>query len=291
MRHFEFVSRLIRKHGPSVYWIIMIFNALLKFVNEALLYNAEKLRISIELKPGKFVYIQTPEAVGRGRNIIRQVKRRYTPDGVFFHIGKRGGHVAALHAHKSSKFFSRLDISNFFGQVTRGKVVRALRRVGFGERRAFDFAIHSVVVEGDRKVLPFGFCQSPLLATLALERSQLGLAFKTVTETKPVLLSVYMDDIVLSGDDRAQVSSASASLLSAAEIAGFPLSVEKMAVAVESVEVFNCDLAEHEIILRDDRMRKFVEQYGTTTDLGKWAIERYISALSRDELIRFQALL
>lgn len=250
-------------------------------------HNYEK---RFEIKPGKFVYIQRKDAVIRGRAAIKQIGKRYKPHRIFFHLRRQGGHVAAMRMHQSSAFFSRFDITNFFGQVTRTKVYRALRQIGFPQKRAFNIAVDGVVVEGARKVVPYGFCQSPILATLVLERSHLGAELKQLSDAG-FLVSVYMDDILISCDDQEILSEASEAVVHAAEFAGFPLSEEKKAISVAAVESFNCHLASSEITILEDRMQQFLSDHGTANDAGKAAIEKYIEAVSKEELARFQSLL
>lgn len=250
-------------------------------------HNYEK---RFELKPGKFVYIQRTDALIRGRAAIKQITKRYKPHRIFFHFKRQGGHIAALRMHQGSAFFSRFDITNFFGQVTRTKVYRVLREIGFPKARAFNIAVDGVVVEGGKKVVPYGFCQSPILATLVLEKSHLGVHLRQLSDAG-FLVSVYMDDILISCDDQAALSEASEAVVSAAGTAGFPFSDEKLAVAVNGVDSFNCHITAAEITILEDRMQQFVNDYMAASDAGKAAIEKYVEAVSKKEIGRFRALL
>lgn len=243
-----------------------------------------------ELKPSRFVYIQTKNSVIRGKAIIKQVLKKYTPHSIFYHLERRGGHVAALRLHQQSDYFSRFDITNFFGQVSRTRVARSLRRVGFKPSRAFNIALESVVVEGPHRVLPYGFCQSPVLATLALEQSHLGSELKRLFDAG-FLVSVYMDDILISGKYQDVLQEASEAVIEAASKAGFPLSPEKTAIAVANVDTFNCHIESHAITILDERMEKFLTQHDLATDAGQQAIEKYIGAVSAEELDRFLKML
>ena len=244
-----------------------------------------------ELKPGKFVYLQTKEARQRALHIIKAVLRKYRPHPIFYHVGKSGGHISAMHLHENRKIFSRYDLDNFFGHVTRTKLTRSLCSIGFRRDTAFELAREAVVVEGNRKILPFGFRQSPLLATLVLEKSALG-RFLIEQAANPFLkVSVYMDDILISADDAGLLEALSPALLRVAEISGFPIAPEKTEVAAENVKAFNCRLSERDIVILDERMAKFVQEHGLAGEKGQEAISRYISAVSPGELERFMALL
>jgi hypothetical protein len=146
--------------------------------------------------------------------------------------------------------------------------------------------MESVVVESGSKVLPYGFRQSPVLATLALERSQLGSALIKLSDAG-FLVSVYMDDILISGESKSLLETAALAVLQAAELARFPLSEEKRAVAVPGVDTFNCHIEASDVTILDNRMEKFLKDHDIATDLGKQAIENYIDAVSKAELARF----
>ena len=70
-----------------------------------------------------------PNALGEriGRDIKAQVELAYQFDDFIYHLKKKGGHVAALHAHRPHKFFARADIRRFFYSIARNRVRRARR--------------------------------------------------------------------------------------------------------------------------------------------------------------------
>lgn len=239
-----------------------------------------------EVKPGRFVYVPTDDAARHGKALLRPILKRYKPSKVFYHIGRRGGHVAALRLHRTAAYFSRFDIQNFFGQIVRSRVCRALRSVGFGQKAAFDIAHCSVVVEDGRKVLPYGFVQSPLLATLALQKSALGAELLRIAADSRFRLSVYMDDILISSNDRDALATVSAAVVSAAKVAGFPLSPNKLVAAQPQTEAFNCLLGHNQVILTEARLERFVDQHRGGHELSQQAIEKYVAALSKKELRR-----
>jgi hypothetical protein len=242
-----------------------------------------------ELRPDRFVYIQRKDARVRAKAIIRSVLKRYKPHRIFYHIERQGGHIAALRLHQNSAFFSRFDIQNFFGQVTRTRVSRSLKAVGFSSNRSFDIAVESVVVESSRKVLLYGFRQSPLLATLSLEQSLLGSVLKQLYN-EGLLVSVYMDDILVSGPSAVALETASQRVLEAALHSGFPLSQEKRAIAVQGIDSFNCHVESSSLTVLDERMDRFLDDHNVATNGGKGAIEKYINAVSPSELARFLAM-
>jgi|GEM_PF-844982 len=242
---------------------------------------------SFELKPGKLVFIQTKEAAVRSKRIIKAVLKRYFPDQVFHHFKRGGGHVGALKRHLEGRYFSTFDIDDFFGRVTRTRLARALRHIGIPSNRAFEWAFESVVVSGNRKVLPFGFRQSPLLATLVLECSALGVELKRLHEDG-LTVSVYMDDIVISGSDRETVLAASARIMAAAEIAQFPLAENKVAISVAQATAFNIHIQEHHVEFTEERLERFARDFPYLTEAGQESVQRYALAVGDKELSRLK---
>jgi hypothetical protein len=100
-----------------------------------------------------------------------------------------------------------------------------------------------------------------------------------------------MDDILISGSDQNELRRISEAVMVAAEDAHMPLSLEKLAIAVDSVDTFNCHIEDGELSILDERMAKFVQDYRVASGDGQEAIADYISAISSDELARFQAML
>lgn len=243
---------------------------------------------SFELKPGKLVFIQTDEAAARGKKIVKVILRRYFPHQIFHHFKRGGGHVRALKRHLGGRYFSTFDIDDFFGRVTRTRLARALQNIGFSKDRSFDWAFESVVVTNGRKVLPFGFTQSPLLATLVLEQSALGVELKRLDD-EGVAVSVYMDDIVISGPTEEAVGSASQRILSAASLANFPLAQSKVAICVQQATAFNILLEERDVQFTEERIQRFAIDFEYLTEAGQGSVQRYALAVAPTELPRLQA--
>ena len=245
---------------------------------------------SFDIKPGKPVFIQTAESKARGAEIIKLISEAYSPHEIFHHFKRRRGHVGALNKHQQSEWFSRLDLADFFGSVTRTKLSRALRGLGFTDRDAFKMAFDSVVVRGNRKVLPFGFCQSPLLATLALESSALGQKLIEVSN-RGIITTVYMDDALLSSDDSASLAGATDEVIAAAAIAEFALAPDKVTINQPVAEIFNCNITRGRRVFTPARMEQFVADLMEANPAGAEAIERYVSTISEAELEHLRARL
>jgi hypothetical protein len=116
---------------------------------------------------GKFICVPTDQCERKGRRIIRFFRNFDFPD--YFYHYKSGGHVAALHAHLQNKLFFKIDIQNFYYSIARMRVTRALRRFAYpGANTLATWSCVANPVRGAKPahVLPIGFVQSPLLASL-----------------------------------------------------------------------------------------------------------------------------
>ena len=63
-------------------------------------------------------------------------------------------------------------------------------------------------------MLPFGFIQSAILASICLDKSSLGIFLKRIKRDKSLSLSVYMDDILISSNDQQRLIEVTAELKS-----------------------------------------------------------------------------
>jgi hypothetical protein len=75
---------------------------------------------------GKYFFVPNEKCERRGRRMIQFFSKRIDFPDYFFHY-KKGGHVAALHAHLPNHLFFRIDIQNFYYSIARMRVTRALR--------------------------------------------------------------------------------------------------------------------------------------------------------------------
>ena len=249
----------------------------------------ENYQYRFELKPGRFVFVPTVATIAFGRQVIDTVNSLWQPNGLFYHYGKRGGHVAAMRPHLKSRFFASVDLSNFFGNVTKTKVIRSLKNIGVSPGDAFDIASASCVALSGKKFLPYGFPQSMVLATLAVELSALGSALMSIRGTS-VRVTMYVDDILLSSDDKDSLNAAYNLIFEGARISNFAISELKCSPPSGSVTAFNCDLEPGSMNIIDGRIKKFVENYMLGSEACQFAIERYIGVINDEQLKDFLKL-
>ena len=80
----------------------------------------------ITAKNGKWIFVPSQYSRIYGANIVKKIKLEWNPPKYFYHF-RKGGHLAAIDIHLSNKYFSRLDIQNFFGSITASRITRALK--------------------------------------------------------------------------------------------------------------------------------------------------------------------
>jgi len=206
-------------------------------------------------------HIFVPSRLGEriGNDVKKQVENAYPFDAFIYHLRKKGGHVAALHAHRDHHFFARLDIRRFFYGISRSRVRRALAGINIG--RAVHYAKWSCVKNpyaNPAYALPYGFVQSPVLATLVLMESSVGNFLRAVAAQGQVLPTVYMDDISLSSDNLDVLQTAFDGLLVELNGAGFEVSPNKTRLPGPAMDLFNCDLSHGQTRVSDDRINAFL---------------------------------
>jgi hypothetical protein len=178
----------------------------------------------------------------------------------FFHY-RRGGHVEALHQHLENPYFFRIDLKNFFYSISRNRVNRILRQSGF--RSARDWSEWSTVRnpynDGPRYVLPIGFKQSPLLASLALWRSAVVSSIEEALD-RGVFVSVYFDDLIGSSNDVNELRITYAGILAACEQANLVANEAKLIEPANAIIAFNCHLTHGQANVTEERIQKFIDE-------------------------------
>ena len=207
-------------------------------------------------RKGKPVF--APSGIGKriGKEIKEAVEDAYDFDPIYFHL-RKGGHVAAMHRHRDHKFFARIDISNFFYSISRRRVQSALDRAGVGNARFYaQWSTVSNPYDDPKYALPYGFVQSPILASLVVATSDLGQHLVGL----PVVVkaAVYVDDISLSSDNEDQLQQAYDATLAKIESDGFAVSAAKLRPPANAIDIFNCDLSQGQATVRDDRNNDFL---------------------------------
>ncbi|PPT91296.1 hypothetical protein XaraCFBP7407_21875 [Xanthomonas arboricola pv. arracaciae] len=218
-----------------------------------------------QVKPGRWVYVPTRIGKASGEVIRLAVSQVWSPPPFYFHL-RGGGHVAALHRHTAHQYFFRCDLDDFFGRIDQSRLTRCLKR-RFSYADARQMARESVVINpiSKKTMLPYGYVQSPILASLALDKSRVGRFLRQCELSKNFTVSVYVNDIVLSSDDDGLLGNAADELKQLALDAGLPLSPGKTVGPAPAVTAFNVELSHGSMNLVDDRLQRFREAYATAS--------------------------
>lgn len=212
---------------------------------------------------GKWFFVPNDKCERRGRRMLAYFKRRVVFPDYMYHF-KKGGHVAALHAHLNNSLFFKIDIQNFYYSIARMRVTRALRHWGYPG--ANTFAVWSCVrnpLPGPPHTLPIGFVQSPLLASLALMKSEVADAIDRAV-AKGVCISVYLDDFIGSHNDLAVLTAAYEDIRDTCVAAGFIPNPDKLVPPQAAITAFNCDLTNGTVEVNAARVAKYFSRTDRT---------------------------
>lgn len=253
--------------------------------------TAVKWATKFRLPSGSWVFVPTEEVARNGRLIKARVQRRWVPPAYFFHH-RSGGHVEALRFHADGKFFVRADLKKFFSNITKSRVTRELKPFfGYADARVMAEESTVPVFNGVlvRHVLPFGFVQSSILASLCLHKSRLGRVIRELNKVPGTRVSVYVDDIIVSTQDFGAASDALDKLLAAADRSALPFNMDKLMGPSATVVAFNVDLAEGSLLVTENRMAEFLSSYfEAETDSQREGILGYLRTINADQEIVFK---
>lgn len=220
-----------------------------------------------ELKPNKWVFIPTKEAIATGSKIKRVVEQHWRPPSYYFHL-RAGGHVEALRSHIGNDHFLRLDIQDFFGSINRTRITRSLKgRIGYSTAR--EYAHESTVPDptvDDRNIIPFGFIQSQILAAICLAESALGIYLGKLSHNPFVALTVYVDDIIISTSDATLLEKICKDIEVAAKRARFTLNTKKQEGPADAITAFNILLSKGSMEVEPMRYKQFEKSLAEATN-------------------------
>jgi hypothetical protein len=235
-----------------------------------------------ELKPGKWVFVPTAEAVIEGKSIKKAIEKCWGPPSYYFHL-RAGGHVEALRSHLAHDNFLRIDIQDFFGSINRTRVTRCLKDK-FSYAIARSYANASTVpdpVIAKRTIIPFGFVQSQIVAAVCLAESALGICLDKLSLNPAVALTAYVDDIIISTSDTVLLEQVLKKIEIAAEKAHFDLNAGKQEGPATAITAFNIVLAKGLMKVDAERIKQFEEALKTaTSDSQRAGIKSYVASVN-----------
>lgn len=235
-----------------------------------------------ELKPGVWVFVPTKQSVDDGRAIKLAVSQLWSPPKNYFHL-RAGGHVKALESHLDNSIFVHLDIKNFFGSINKTRVTRCLKGLfSYVDARAIANASTVIHPSDKNLILPFGFVQSPILASLCLAKSALGRCIRLLPKKHPgLVISVYVDDIILSCNDEATLRSAITEIRQAATRSAFELNAAKEEGPAPKITAFNIELSNTCLEVNPERFAQFVLAFSQSSNsFERNGIHSYVNSLN-----------
>lgn len=243
----------------------------------------EKWITKFSLKGKTWVFIPNEESITFGSSLKEAIEDRWRVPHNYYHL-KEGGHVAALRQHITNKLFLRLDIDNFFGQINRSRITRNLKPL-FPYEKARQYAIESTVRDPDSReakyILPFGFVQSPILASICLRESALGRLLSSASKQEDVVCTVYMDDILVSCNNLDTLRGIEEHLVAAASRSRLPLSQTKREGPGVSVTAFNVEISQGDLHITKERMKEFINVFRQSSNENQRnGILRYIESVN-----------
>ncbi|CVF69600.1 TPA: reverse transcriptase domain-containing protein [Serratia liquefaciens] len=246
----------------------------------------DKWQHKFEIKEGQWVYVPTKIMLEFGKRLHNKVREKWTSPLYFYHM-RDGGHVAAARKHINSEYFALIDIKSFFESTSQSRVTRELKHI-FPYKDARKIAklstVRNPMVHGTKFIIPYGYPQSPILATLCLHKSYCGGLFSSINKSGNVLLSVYMDDIIISGNDLNVVAATYTLLSEALKKSGYSMNSTKSQSPAKKIKVFNLELSHQSLRVSSQRIVEFLIAYAKSTDPNEMAgIAAYVSSVNAEQ--------
>ncbi len=236
-----------------------------------------------------WIFVPTPDTLVYGKEIKALIEKRWKAPTYYYHL-RQGGHVAALKHHSSNEYFLHLDIKSFFGHINTTRVTRCLKGM-LSYVKARETAIHSTVHHPKAKhlsILPFGFVQSPIIASVCLRMSALGNYLHELHQQAGMEVSVYMDDIILSSNKLDDLTAALEKVEWASDRSGFPLNKKKQEGPDKMVTAFNIELSRHNLDISAARLTEFQEIYYASPNPNQRAgILNYVQTINASQAANF----
>ena len=244
-----------------------------------------------ELKKNRWVYVPTKEMRLYGVRIHNFLRSKWTPPLYFYHL-RNGGHVACAKKHLNNQFFALIDIKNFFESTGQSRLTRALKsHLAYHDARqvAKLSTVRNPLPEGPAYIIPYGYPQSPILSTLCLHSSYCGGLFKQLNATADLRISIYMDDIILSSNEKSSCESAYDLLCKGLEKSGYQINSTKSQPPSEKIHVFNLKLENQSLKVLPYRIVDFLIAYTNSKNPHvRKGIASYVGSVNAEQARLFK---
>jgi hypothetical protein len=138
--------------------------------------------------------------------------------------------------------------------------------------------------ELSRLMLPYGFVQSPVIASLALAKSALGKYLRTLHSMQDLVVTVYMDDVIVSGVDEHRLADVAQKLDSLAKRSRFEPNADKTHGPLAKLSAFNIDLVDSAMAIapsRLDQLKSVLEE--STNGFQIEGIRSYVKSVNEEQ--------
>lgn len=225
-----------------------------------------KWHTKFKLTHDKWVFVPNANSREKGLAIKLFLVKKWKFPCYYWHLRDQG-HIGAITSHLDDLYFYKFDLQNFFSQINKSKITRALTPI-VGYKSAREITTESTVKNPDYNsennmfILPYGFIQSPIIASIALHSSILGKYIQVLTESFNV--SIYMDDIIISS--RHPIDPKIVTELDwYSRLAKLPIQHTKTQGPSGKITVFNIDLSYKSLIVTPKRLNQFKTAYIETS--------------------------
>lgn len=244
-----------------------------------------------EVKADRWVYIPNSETLKLGRKIHAYIKQKWKYPLYMFHL-REGGHVAAARYHLKKKYFCLIDITDFFGTTSQSRITRELGRlIPYDKAREIAklSTVRNLNNNGLKHVIPYGYPQSPILASFCFHQSFCGRVINRISKSGSVFVTIYMDDILLSSNDMSLLSNAFDSIVQALDRSGYSINELKTQPPSPSVNVFNLELSQNSLRISSKRMVEFLQSYISSSHPSeRKGIASYVGSVNKSQAKLFR---
>ncbi|EBG3967189.1 reverse transcriptase [Salmonella enterica] len=241
------------------------------------------------LKEKKWVHIPSEEMIKYGSSLHEYLRRNWRFPLYYYHL-RNGGHVAAAKLHKSNDFFCLIDIKCFFESTSQSRVTRELKKVIPYDKARHIAKLSTVRLPNAARhkfAVPYGYPQSPVLATLCLQNSYAGAVIDSFYRSGIVTVSVYMDDIILSSKDLATLNQHFEILCEALRKSRYEINIVKTQKPATKISVFNLELGHRHLKVESGRMVLFIQAFAKSRNKHeKKSIAKYVHTVNPDQAKR-----
>ena len=239
-----------------------------------------------ELKKGKWIYEPSLQCRQNGELVVKHLNKKWKKPPYYYHF-QNGGHVQALKNTLNHSLFATLDIKNFFPSISRSRITRTLKKY-FSYKTAREIAKESTlkhsIPEKHSHSLPYGFIQSPILASICLHKSTLGIEMDKCYKAEGVSISVYMDDIILSSDCNELLEYWLCRLKIATDKSQLSLNIAKESPIASSAIAFNIKFSKNHMIITEERFKELKNTYeNSISNEQKNGIGGYVGTVNKGQ--------